>query len=195
MNLSVLSWKIRERSEAWLTAMHWTCDELLVITVDFDDWDQNCRRRRVELHCRAPTQVQCQLGWVREIACDSSHPVLLNHQGPQSQLFFSGVTASAGEVYLAAHAAIAAASQGWYDPASVLCYPAERFERLLASGNGMLAQGPDAVIQVLAQAMNGLLRVNVLPSPALVGSEQKVVLTLDRRWVVCDSVEAIELDD
>ncbi|MFQ6311055.1 hypothetical protein [Lysobacter capsici] len=195
MNLAVLSWKIRERSEAWLTAMRWTRDELLVITVEFEDWDQGFLRRRVELHCHSPTQAHCQLGGVREIACDSSHPLLLSHQGPQSQLFFSSVAASAGEVYLAAHAAIASASQGWRDPAGVLCYPAERFERLLASGNGMLARGPDAVIQALAQALNGLLRVNVVPTPTLEGSEKKLVLTLDKRWVVCDSVEAIELDD
>ena len=195
MNFAAFFWKIRERSEAWLTAMRWTRDELLVITVEFEDWDQGFLRRRVELHCHSPTQAHCQLGGVREIACDSSHPLLLSHQGPQSQLFFSSVAASAGEVYLAAHAAIASASQGWRDPASVLCYPAERFERLLASGNGMLARGPDAVIQALARALNGLLRVNVVPTPTLEGSEQKVVLTLDKRWVVCDSVEAIELDD
>lgn len=195
MNLAVFSWKIRERSEAWLTAMHWTRDELLVITVDFDDWDEGCRRRRVELHCRSPTQVHCQLSWVRDIACDCSHPLLLDHQGPQSQLFFSAVTASAGEVYLAAHAAIAAATQGWRDPASVLCYPVERFERLLATGNGMFAQGPEPVIQALAQALSGLLRTNVVPSHTLDASEHKVVLTLDKRWVVCDCVEAIELDE
>ncbi|QWF19433.1 hypothetical protein [Lysobacter capsici] len=106
--------------------MHWTRDELLAITVEFEHWDQSCRRRRVELHCRSPTQAHCQLGGVREIACDSSHPLRLNHQGPQSQLFFSSVAASAGEVCLAVHAAIASSSQGWRDPASVLCYPAER---------------------------------------------------------------------
>lgn len=195
MNLAVFSWKIRERSDAWLTAMHWTRDELLVLTVDFDDWDQGFLRRRVELHCQSPTQVHCQLGGVREVACDSSHPLLLSHQGPQSQLFFSSVAASAGEVYLAAHAAIASASQGWHDPASVLCYPVERFERLLAGGNGMFAQGPDVVIQALARALSGLLRVNVVPADPLTGNEQKVVLTLDRRWVVCDSVEAIERED
>lgn len=195
MNLAVFSWKIRERSDAWLTAMHWTRDELLVIKVDFDDWDQGFLRRRVELHCQSPTQVRCQLGGVREVACDSSHPLLLSHQGPQSQLFFSSVAASAGEVYLAAHAAIASASQGWRDPASVLCYPVERFERLLAGGNGMFVQGPDAVIQALARALSGLLRVNVVPTDPLTGNEQKVVLTLDRRWVVCDSVEAIERED
>lgn len=195
MNRAAFFWKIRERSEAWLTAMHWTRDELLVITVEFEDWDQGFLRRRVELHCHSPTQAHCQLGGVREIACDSSHPLLLSHQGPQSQLFFFSVAASVGEVYLAAHAAIASASQGWRDPGSVLCYPAERFERLLASCNGMLARGPDAVIQALAQALSGLLRVNVVPADPLAGNEQKVVLTLDKRWVVCDSVEAIELDD
>lgn len=88
MNLAAFFWKIRERSEAWLTAMHWTRDELLVITVEFEDWDQGFLRRRVELRCQSPTQVHCQLGGVREIACDSSHPLLLRHQGPQSQLFF-----------------------------------------------------------------------------------------------------------
>jgi len=95
---------------------------LLVITVEFDDWDQGFLRRRVESHCQSPTQVHCQLVGGREIACDSNHLLLLSHQGPRSQLFFSSVAASAGEVYLAAYAAIASSSQGWRDPASVLCY-------------------------------------------------------------------------
>ncbi|MEH6419989.1 hypothetical protein [Pseudomonas sp. CGJS7] len=209
MELAELLQKINADIDARCTAMRWTHDEWLILTVEFEEPDparliegledlrfaHDYRQRRFELHCRWPVEAHCRIGEIGSIACEREHPLLLDHVGSQSQLFFSSVPESAAEVYFTAHKAIASVLKHWRDPATVLCHPPERLESALAAGNGALARGPDAVIQALERALSGLLRVNAVPVQTFGERTPKLALTWYQHWIVCDSVDVVEPTD
>ncbi|MGH8082028.1 MAG: hypothetical protein ACREP7_15750 [Lysobacter sp.] len=193
MDFAALSRNIDEEIGSRLIGIRRQGDDDLVVTLEFEDSALNGRTRQVELRCHLVVESNCQIGWVGLIDCHSRHPLLLKHHEPHSQLFFSSAPASAGEVYLAAHASIASVLQGWRHPASVLCSPPERFESLLSSGNGVLAYGPDTVIQALAKALDGMLQINAVPTQVFGERTQRQAVILGEYWVVCDSVDVLEL--
>ena len=61
----------------------------------------------------------------------------------------------------------------------------------IARGHGLLARGPEPVIAALEKRLQGMLRVNSLPSHVLPG--QYTALTIDSQWVVCKAVAVTEL--
>jgi hypothetical protein len=79
---------------------------------------------------------------------------------------------------------------GWRDPGSYLCHEPGLFESAIASGHGLLARGPGPVIAALENRLQGMLRVNSLPSHALAG--QYTALTIDSQWVICRAVAVAE---
>jgi len=191
MDIASLSDAIHDDLEAALVAIDWSRPDAVTLTIECDDWEGSASRRRFELVCHEPAEVRCLLGPFESLTCHVEHPLLLEHQGQQSQLFFSSAPASPGEAFLAAHAAIDAVVVGWRDPGSYLCHEPGLFESVIASGHGLLARGPEPVIAALETRLQGMLRVNSLPSHALAG--QYTALTIDTQWVVCKAVAVTEL--
>ena len=191
MDIESLAEAIYEDLNASLTAMHWLDPTALVVTLECDDWTNLERRRRFELKCLDPVEVRCSLGPLGKIGYSSEHPLLLEHSGPHSQLFFSSAPDSPGEVFLAAHAAISSVLLGWRDPQQFLCHSPNLFGEILAGGHGLMARGPASVIDALERSVGTMLRVKSLPSHTK--SSHPVVLTIDTDFVVCASVEVSEL--
>lgn len=191
MDIASLSEAIHDDLEAVLVAVDWSRPDAVTLTIECDDWEGSASRRRFKLVCREPAEVKCSLGPFDSLTYQLEHPLLLDHQGQHSQLYFSSAPASPGEVFLAAHAAIDAVVVGWRDPGSYLCHEPGLFESVIASGHGLLARGPEPVIAALAERLEGMLRVNSLPSHSPAG--QYTALTIDSQWVVCKAVAVTEL--
>lgn len=191
MDIASLAEAIYDDLNCSLIEMQWLDPDVLAITLACDDWDNLDRRRRFELKCIDPTEVHCSLGAVGTLGFFAEHPLLLEHSGPHSQLFFSSAPNSPGEVYLAAHAAIHSALQGWRDPQQYLSYAPDRFQEMVSGGHGLLARGPAPVIDAVERCVGSMLRVNSLPSHTKSGKH--VVLTIDTDFIVCSSVHVSEL--
>jgi hypothetical protein len=165
---------------------------VLELQLEYDDLLMPSRARSVTLKCIDPEEFEVTPGYLGSLGYFQEHPLLLDHSGPQAQLFFSSAPSSPADVFYLAHKVLEVEFAGWRKPASYLNGKPEAFWSHLAGGYGLLARGPHGPISALANAVDSLLEVNLVPSHHL--NNPLSVLTLDRQFVICRSVEVVAND-
>lgn len=190
MTIQSLVESIYEDLNASITSMH-LLEGMLTLIIECDDWLDYERRRSFELRCLDTIELNCSPGPFGELGYFSEHPLLFGHSGGRSTLYFSSIPDLPAEIFLTAHEVIASVMQGWRAPQEYLGHDPSGFEEVLAGGHGLLAIGPDPVIDALEQAVSGMLRVNKISGR--VKNASLVVLTADQDFIVCGSVEVTEL--
>lgn len=188
MDIQALVEGISWHEHAVLAAMHWE-EGTFVFVLETSLGDTN--RRRFRIACVDAVEVELVPGRIEELDCATEHPLLLQHSGPQADLFFSSSPNSPGEIFLAAHEVIDRMLQGWRDPRQILCHGPGQFASVLARGHGLLARGPAVLVEALGRRLQGLLEVNAVHSYRK--DDPLIVLTADSGYVVCASVEVTEL--
>jgi hypothetical protein len=118
----------------------------VTIVMSIDGHQQGTEASRWSIRCDDPVEVRLDLvqpAGVLELL--SEHPLLLRHNAPRSELFFSGKPESLAGVIGELVIAHEAVSQGWMAFREHL----NRFlsvEALLGGGFGILAEGPEPLI-------------------------------------------------
>jgi hypothetical protein len=191
MDISSLADALYEDLNASVTSMHLGEDGHLVLRIVCDNWEDNSRQRHFNLLCKTPKEIHISVGPINSITYAPSHPLLLAHNGPQSQLFYSSAPTSPAEIFLKASVAISTALDGWRDPSAILSHSAQAFSSALAIGHGSLARGPTSVIAFLQESLRGLLELSAVSTHTL--SREVSALTMDNQWVICESVEVQEV--
>jgi hypothetical protein len=192
MNLQALIDTVFEDLDARVNSVSFDEDGDLRLQIEYDSVVLPEGKWQVELKCVQPQEFSVTAGYVGNIAQFDDHPLLCNHRGPQAQVFFSSAPRSPAEVFYLAHRVLTSELQGWRDPADYLNGKPEELLKHLVGGFGLLASGPSAAMAALASAVDSHLSVKVIESHVL--HSTAMVLTLDNRFVVCESVEVLAND-
>lgn len=164
----------------------------LELQLEYDDLLIPTGTRSVTLKCIDPEEFEVTPGFLGSLDYHHEHPLLLDHIGPQTQLFFSSAPSSPADVFYHAHNVLEVEFSGWRNPANYLNGNPDAIWSNLAGGYGLLAKGPHGPIGALANAVSPLLKVNLVPSHHL--NKRLSVVTLDRQFVICRSVEVVAHD-
>ncbi|WP_431287043.1 hypothetical protein [Roseateles chitinivorans] len=192
MELKTLIDTVHEDLDACLRAVSLDDAGGLRLQIEYDSLLLPEGLQRFELRCLQPKEFNVAVGHFGSINQSKDHVLLLDHQGPQSQLFFSSAPASPEQVFYIAHAVLSKELRGWRDPATYLNGSPEVLRGHLTGGYGLLAHGPHVAMEAVAAAVSPLLTVRTVASHSLPGT--KMVLTLDRKFVICESVEVLPGD-
>lgn len=195
MNIQSLCSEVYDDSEGLLKSMRSTSDGALLLEFECDDWTGTGKRRNFVIRCHNVQEAHVDLGFVGTIAVAAEHPLLLKHQGPQADLYFSTPPASPEIVFALATIALEAEFQGWRDPSELLHGCTEFFLNNLRSGHGLLARGPLPTLCKLRDGLAAHLELQLIHSYNAKGPECRwIAFVMERSWVVCAEVEAHEND-
>ncbi len=192
MNLQTLIDTVFEDLDARVNSVSFDDEGDLHLDIEFDSIVMPDGKRYVELKCLRPKEFNVTAGYVGTIAQFEEHALLANHRGPQAQIFFSSAPSSPEQVFYLAHRVLTSELHGWRDPATYLNGQPEELREHLAGGYGLLARGPAAAMTALANTVDSLMAVRVIESHSL--QSTAMVLTLDNRYVICESVQVLPND-
>jgi hypothetical protein len=192
MDLQSLIDTVFEDLDARVTTVSVDVNGDLHLEIEYDSIVLPEGTRMVTLKCVEPKEFTVTVGYVGNIAQFSDHPLLLNHRGPQADLYFSSAPVHPAEVFYRACSVLGSEMQGWRHPSDYLNGTPEELGRHLTGGFGLLARGPSAAMRALASSIESLLTAKVLESHVL--DEVAMVLTLDNQFVICERVEVADND-
>ena len=192
MNIQSLCAHVYEDSEGLLKSQSTLADGALQLDFECDDWNAAKKRRRFQLRCEDVKEARIELGYVGAISLHEDHPLLLKHQGLQSELYFSTVPASPEVVFTRVSGALQRECKGWRESREFLNGTPDELVLNLRGGHGLLARGPKPSIVSLQHDLDALLSLQLLDS--YVAKGKWLALIIETSWVISARVTVREHD-
>lgn len=161
----------------------------LLVAYECSDWRLQSGRIRFRFLCRGASDWTVTVGPCTTITIAEAHPLLLGRQQPGQRVYFSSAPTDPQELSRLLEQAHDDVFGDWLPYRMHLHADAA----LLASGNGLLAEGPVTFIHKVLEVVRGRLKITVLPpSPAAAPRTEKWIAVLFQgQYVVCRSLELL----
>ncbi|MGY0074617.1 hypothetical protein [Vibrio proteolyticus] len=166
--------------------------EVLKIQFECDDWVENDFIRRFEINCIDVEESEINVSESGNLDFYNVHPLLLKYNEPQGQLYYSSVAVNKYEVLGRIYEAHESVLNGWR-PLSEYLHTSYAGERIaFCEGSyGLLAFGPKSLLNAYAESIKDLITTNYVFSFNPKSSFK--VLVLEHGYVICKSVEVVEM--
>jgi hypothetical protein len=156
------------------------------VEFECDDWENYDRRRRFDLLFSDMPEATVAPSLSDSITVLDSHPLLWQHNEPHQSMFFSSRPPNPRELVGRLYEVHQRLFGHWRSLADCLHADAE----LLSKGHGLLAQGPQPVIEEYAKAIGDQLRHSILSAYVPRGGYQLALF--DSAFVVFREVHVTE---
>lgn len=158
------------------------------IHVDFecDDWNNYDKRRKFRLEFSNVVEavmVPCGIGVLESY---SDHPLLWQHNEQHASIYYASVSSNPHELIGKLYEAHNHLHRGWRDLFDYL----HAGTRWLKEGRGLLAQGPQRVIEEYGKTVGDSLRYSIVQGHTPKGGYRAFIF--EKCFIVCQEVSVFE---
>lgn len=136
-----------------VAGVHWSGDTSCTLLLDVHTGQEVEPRQAWAVTCHDIRDSSVAREWAHDLSLTDEHPLLLGYQYPHATLAFRGRAAQTQSAVGALWLAHASVTQGWI-PFGRYLNPWVELGDLLASGSGVLADGPRPLLERYAAALS-----------------------------------------